>query len=114
MKKTMAVMMMLVTLALSLSASDRRNFWVLNSTGKTITSFSVAVHGSSAPWSENSLTYTLVNGQGRSLYFTDTDSACWYDFRVRYSDGTYQDYLQGRNLCTTHAVQFNAETNSAY
>jgi|SRR5579872_1525908 hypothetical protein len=113
-KKTLAVVMALTALALSSSATDRRNFWILNNTGRTMTSFSVAVHGSSAPWSENALTYTLTNGNGRSLYFTDNSSACVYDFRVYFNDGSYQDYLQGRNLCQTHAVQFNSDTNNAY
>jgi len=114
MKKTLAILAAMAALAISSSANDRRNFWVLNNTGKTMTSFYVAVHGTTAPWSDNTLSYTLSDGQGRSMYFTDNDSACVYDFRVRYADGTSQDYLQGRNLCQTHAVQFNSDTNSAF
>jgi len=115
MKRIRLVALGLLAMALYCNSADRRNFWVLNNTGRTITSFFVAAHGTDAPWGNDVLgTATLPDSLGTAVYFHDNQSSCMYDFRVGYSDGTHQDYLQGRNLCQVHAVQFNGNTNDAY
>jgi hypothetical protein len=115
MKKMIAVTMALLAGAMLSSSADRRNFWVLNNTGREITRFYVAIHGPGTSWSNDVLGQsTLPNSGGTIVYFTDNNASCMYDFRVTYSDGTHQDYLKGRNLCQTHAVQFNSDTNDGF
>jgi hypothetical protein len=116
MKKLLAVTLTLLAGAMLSSSADRRNFWVLNNTGREITRFYVAIHGSGTTWSSDVLgRSTLPNAGGTVVYFTDSNyNNCMYDFRVTYSDGSYDDYLKGRNLCQTHAVQFNSGTNDVF
>jgi hypothetical protein len=115
MKKILSVAAVLLTMTLCSNSADNRNFWILNNTGRTITSFYVAVHGVETPWGNDVLgNSTLSNSLGTAVYFHDMAAACVYDFRVGFSDGSHQDYLQGRNLCQTHAVEFNANSNNAY
>jgi hypothetical protein len=115
MKKLMALAIVLLAMSTRGNSADRRNFWLLNNTGRTITSFFVAVHGSEEPWGSDVLgTATLPTGVGTVVYFSDYNTSCMYDFRVGYSDGSHQDYLRGRNVCQSHAVQFNQATNDAY
>jgi hypothetical protein len=114
-KRILALAAVFLAVATTCSSADRRNFWLLNNTGRTITSFYVAVHGTDAPWGSDVLgTSTLSNAIGTVVYFRDFSTSCVYDFRVGYSDGTQQDYLLGRNLCEYRAVQFNATTNDVY
>jgi len=115
MKRMLLVTIALLAVVLCSQSADRRNFWVLNNTGRTITNFYISVHGSQNPWSSDVLgASTLSSSLGTMIFFYDSNTTCMYDFRVKYSDGTYQDYLRGRNLCQTHAVQFNSDTNDAY
>ncbi|MGO4882606.1 MAG: hypothetical protein ACLP59_17585 [Bryobacteraceae bacterium] len=114
-RTTLVAAVALLAVATCSSSADRRNFWLLNNTGRNITSFRVAVHGSSEAWGNDVLGEgTLVSAAGTVVYFLDYRTACVYDFRVGYADGTHQDYLLGRNLCTYHALQFNRATNDAY
>jgi hypothetical protein len=107
-----AAMMLFVATQVSRSA-DRRNFWLLNRTGYQITSVYLAAHGTNDSWGSNVLVdgSTLANGVGAFVYFSGPLNACNYDFRIGYSDGAQQDYLQGRNLCGARAIQFNVDTN---
>jgi hypothetical protein len=115
MKKILSVAIALLAVTLSASSSDHRNFWVLNNTGRTINSFYIATHGVQGSWGNDILgNASLSNSLGTAVFFHDAAASCVYDFRVQFSDGGYQDYLQGRNLCQTHAVEFNASTNNAY
>lgn len=109
-----------MTLCLGLGASqtaqqDRRNFWALNNTGKEIRSFYVSAH-SSDQWGDDILgRATLPDGMGTLIYFTSgVQTGCNFDFKLVYSDGTAQQYVQGRNVCEIHAVQYNPDTSEAF
>jgi len=115
MKRILAVAMVLLALAMCSSSADRRNFWILNNTGQAITRFYIAVHGSGQPWGNDVLgSATLPSALGTVIFFYDSNVNCVYDFRIGYADGTYLNYVQGRNLCQNHAVQFNQNTNDAF
>lgn len=95
-------------------SSDQRNFWLLNNTGYTVHGVYVSAH-TSTTWGSDVLgDATLAHGMGTVIYFYGARSTCVYDFRIVYSDGSTQDYLQGRNLCVSHAIQFNEHTNDAF
>jgi len=88
------------------AAADRRNFWLLNETGRTISEVHLAAHGSREPWGDDILVGAdLPNGLGTKIVFL-SGSACVTDFRVVYTDGTSEDYLEGRNLCVASAIEF--------
>ena len=116
MRKTIGFLTILTLFgAATLSSADRRNFWLLNNTGHKINSFYIAIHGTDESWGNDVLGAAAVpQALGTVIYFHDSNSRCVYDFRVGYADGTHQDYLQGRNLCDFHAVQFNDSTNNAF
>ena len=100
--------------AIGSSASDQRNFWLLNNTGYRISRVFVSAHISDS-WGYDVLgDATLSHGMGTVVYFYGGRSTCIYDFRIVYADGSHQDYLQGRNLCESHAIQFNERTNDAF
>jgi hypothetical protein len=91
--------------------SDRRNFWALNNTTKEIRNFYVSPH-SSDQWGDDVLgRATLPDGMGTLIYFTPgSQTGCVFDFKLVYSDGTAQQYVQGTNVCEIRAVQFNSDT----
>lgn len=110
------VPVMLVLLAIGVGAlksqtprPDNRNFWALNNTGKEITQFYVSPHGNSN-WLNNVLGRgTLPAEMGTVIYFpSNISTSCDFDFRLVYADGSSQTYMQGRNVCTIYAVQFDA------
>jgi hypothetical protein len=85
---------------------DARNFWLLNETGHTIREVHLAGHGSDEAWGDDILgDSNLPNGLGTKIIFTG-GSTCTFDFRIVYTDGSHEDYLQGRNLCRTSAIEF--------
>jgi hypothetical protein len=115
MKKMLFTAALLLAGAMTSTSADRRNFWLLNNTGRKINSVFIAAHGTDAPWGSDVLGNSAVpNGLGEVIYFLDNSSRCVYDFRIGYGDGTQEDYLQGRNLCQFHAIQFNSGTNDAF
>ena len=96
-------------------SADRRNFWFLNNTGREIYHVYIAPHSSYAVWGDDVLgRATLSHGMGTAILFYDDSFRCVYDFRIGYADGSRQDYTLGRNLCQTHALQFNESTNDAF
>lgn len=104
------MMVILGAVATSQSA-DRRNFWLLNNTGREIQQFLIAVHGTDEPWSSDVLGRdTLPSGVGVMINFTDNRTKCYYDFRLVF-DGLHQDYTEGRNLCVLRGVQFSRDTS---
>ena len=119
-KRVVLGVIVTMTLCLGLGASqtaqqDRRNFWALNNTGKEIRSFYVSSH-SSDQWGDDILgRATLPDGMGTLIYFTPgVQTGCNFDFKLVYSDGTAQQYVQGRNVCEIHAVQYNPDTSEAF
>ncbi len=95
-------------------AADRRDFWVLNQTGRVISEVHLAVHNErSSPWSDDILTDAdLPNGTGAKIFFF-RKGPCMMDFRIVYADGGSEDYTQGRNLCSASAVVFSGGVNDA-
>lgn len=106
------VAVLLITAPLVLNAQDRRNFWALNNTGKTIDQLYVSPHENSK-WGGDVLgSSTLANGMGTVISFRSVAySSCEMDFKLVFSDGSKATYLQGRNVCSLHAVQFNADNS---
>jgi hypothetical protein len=116
MKKLTMLAAMLLSIGTQVSRSaDRRNFWLLNNTGYTITRVYIAAHGTGDSWGEDVLgETTLPNSVGTKIYFSGSFNTCEYDFRIGYSNGAHQDYLRGRDLCSANAVQFNSDTNEQF
>jgi hypothetical protein len=87
---------------------DRRNFWLLNNTGQTISSFYVSPHESNH-WGVDVLgAEDLPNGIGAVISFSPgIRTSCVMDFKIVFNDGIEQSYRQGRNVCSLGAVQFN-------
>src|SRR5271165_904979 len=100
MKRTLLMITLLSLLGVAASnAADRRNFWMLNNTGRTISRFYVAAHGSGEAWGTDVFgDGSLSNSLGTLVHFWDNRSRCVYDFRVEFTDGTYQEYNRGRDL----------------
>jgi hypothetical protein len=114
-KKALILTALMLVATLSSQSADRRNFWLLNNTGRTIDRVYVAPHNANATWGEDVLGQaSLPNGIGTTIYFLDSSLRCFYDVRIVFSNGTHEDYLQGRNLCQIHAIQFNGGTNDAF
>jgi hypothetical protein len=97
------------------SSQNRANFWFLNNTGKTVTSFNVSPHASQS-WGGNVLGQaTLPYEVGVVIVFpADVHHVCMEDFRLVFADGSSQVYQQGMNVCQLHAVQFNAATADGF
>ena len=92
-------------------AQDRRNFWALNNTGKEISRFYVSPH-TTTDWEEDVLgTATLPYRLGVMIVFHGPRSTCYYDFKIVFSDGSYQIYNQGRDLCSNVAIHFGSDTS---
>lgn len=93
-----------------LQAQDQRNFWLLNNTGKHITEFYVSPHERFV-WGTDALGLSTLPDSRRTLIYFDPAwrSSCVMDFKLVFSDGTSQVYLQGRNVCQLTAVQFNSD-----
>jgi hypothetical protein len=107
-----ATFVLTLTTANVSGASDRRNFWALNNTGKEITDFYVSPHDAST-WGNNILPVSLPDGVGAVITFNSgIKTTCLMDFRLRYADGSEQLYLQGRDVCRFAAVQFNMTTST--
>lgn len=103
----------LCSLVSSGASADRRNFWLVNDTGRTINEVHIAAHGSDDAWSSDVLgSDTLPDGRGTKILVFG-GSNCIMDFRIVYADGSSEDYLQGRNLCKASAIQFYKGTNYA-
>src|SRR5271165_6619887 len=109
MKRTLLMITLLSLLGVAASnAADRRNFWMLNNTGRTISRFYVAAHGTGESWGNDVFgDGSLSNSLGAMIHFSDNRSRCVYDFRVVYTDGTQHEYNGGRNLCAISGLQFN-------
>jgi hypothetical protein len=115
MKKSLLVAMMCLLGVVSSPSADRRNFWLLNNTGRQINRVFIAAHGTETPWGDDVLGMaTLPAGLGTAIYFSDSSASCVYDLQIEYADGSHDEYTRGRNLCTSHAVQFNRSTNDAF
>jgi hypothetical protein len=100
----LAVIALVVLPAVISYGQDRRNFWALNNTGKTIREFYVSPH-ESGNWGRDTLGETqLGNGTGTLISFTGR-SSCVMDFKLVFTDGTDQTYEQG--VCLLGAVHFN-------
>lgn len=99
--------------SVSSHGQDRRNFWLLNNTGKKISSFYVSPHESES-WGKDILGQAeLPNGIGTIITFdSDVQTSCVMDFKIVFGDGSKQTYTTGRNVCTLGAVQFNRETST--
>jgi hypothetical protein len=89
--------------------ADRRNFWALNDTGKEIAQFYVSPHGN-PNWLNNVLGRGVLPAEtGVVIYFpSNISTGCTFDFKIVYSDGSAQTYMQGRNVCNLYAVSFEA------
>lgn len=114
--KKLALFAALLIVSTTLSASaDRRNFWMLNNTGRKIYSLYIAAHGTDDSWGSDVLKDIVIpHGAGSLIYFLDNSSRCVYDFRIEYDDDSYEDYVQGRNLCQFHAIQFSGGTSDGF
>jgi hypothetical protein len=115
MKKALLLPAILLIAGINSRSADRRNFWLLNNTGRKIERVYVTPHDTDAPWGSDILGDTeLPNGIGTTVRFLDNSSRCVYDIRIEFTDGSHEDYTQGRNLCEIHAIQFNGGTNDAF
>lgn len=108
----LALIALVMLLPTTSQSQDRRNFWLLNSTGKTISEFYVSPHESDN-WGQDILGRAeLPNGVGTLIVFTpNLQTSCVMDFKLVFNDGTRQIYDQGRNVCVLGAVQFNRRTS---
>lgn len=106
----LAVAVVLAALALPIGRVDargsNRDFWLLNETGRTITSVQLSPHGWNT-WANNVLAGTsLPPYTGSKVLFVYDVAMCSMDVRVGYANGKVETYSQGRNLCRTSAIQF--------
>jgi hypothetical protein len=98
--------------AVAAHAGDLRNFWFYNNTGKTVAVLSVSPH-ESRTWYPvpNS---TTPSGYRNGITFNpDFSSSCFFDFKLEYTDGTFQTYTQGRDLCIHPGVRFYPDESVA-
>lgn len=97
------------------SRQDRRDFWLLNITGKRISRFYVSPHDMDS-WGRDILGQAeLPNGLGTLIAFNSTvRTSCLMDFRLVFSDGTKQTYTQGRNVCKLSAIQFSQSASTPF
>jgi hypothetical protein len=98
-----------------LRAADQRDFWFLNNTGHQVDRVYVSAHESEY-WGDDVLgASALADGMGTVIVFSQNyRTSCTFDFRLVYHDGTVQTYRDGRNICSLHAVQFNAYSSQGF
>jgi hypothetical protein len=91
--------------AVAAHAADQRDFWIDNETGNTVAVFLVSPHGSTTWYPvPNS---TTRSGNRTTVNFNSSFSgSCFFDFKLEYTNGTYQSYTAGQNLCDTIGVRF--------
>jgi len=117
-KRVVLVLTVLLAIAVGVVKSqpqaNQANFWALNNTGKEVRNFFVSEHASTV-WGNDILgRATLPDGMGTVVYFpSNAKVGCVFDFKLVYADGSQQTYMQGRNVCTIFAVQFNADDSFA-
>ena len=94
---------------------SRANFWFLNNTGKTLNNLYVSPQRQNT-WGADVLgRATLPNEMGTLIVFPPAwRGVCHEDFKLVFSDGTYQTYSSGIDVCQLHALQFNADTVSGF
>ena len=90
---------------------SRANFWFLNNTGKELHNLYVSPHSQNA-WGQDVLgRATLPTEMGTLIIFPpEWRGVCHEDFKLVFSDGTFETYAQGIDVCQLHALQFNADT----
>ncbi len=90
---------------------SKANFWFLNATGKVLNNLYVSPHSQNV-WGNDVLgRATLADGLGTLIVFPPAwRGVCHEDFKLVFSDGTYQTYTSGIDVCQLHALQFNAST----
>jgi len=93
------------------NSQSRANFWFLNNTGKELHNLFVSPHSQNS-WGNDVLgRATLPDGMGTLIIFPPQwRGVCHEDFKLVFSDGTYQTYTQGIDVCQLHALQFEANT----
>jgi hypothetical protein len=112
-KRTVVVLLVLLAAGVGVVKStprpDQRNFWALNNTLKEIRELYVSPHDYKS-WGTDVLGRgVLPTAVGRVISFDSTGpTGCSFDFKLVFSDGTAQQYLQGRDVCSVIAIQFNA------
>jgi hypothetical protein len=96
-------------------SADRRDFWLLNHTGRTIERVYIAAHGTGESWGYDVLGQSTVGeGAGTRVFFPEHGFRCEYDFRIVFTGGGYADYTRGRDLCLLQAVEFDNDTNRVF
>lgn len=94
---------------------SRANFWFLNNTGKVLNNLYVSPQRQNT-WGADVLgRATLPDGMGTLIVFPPSwRGVCHEDFKLVFSDGTYQTYSSGIDVCQLHALQFNSDTVSGF
>jgi len=106
-----AILLVCVFPQQAIPQASKANFWFLNITGKTLQNLYVSPHSQNS-WGADVLgRATLPDGMGTLIVFPPAwRGVCHEDFKLVFSDGTSETYQQGIDVCTLHALQFNATT----
>jgi hypothetical protein len=93
-------------------AADRRDFCVSNNTDRTIYKLYVSPHDA-GDWQEDVLgEHVMRDGGSANISFGGSIQTCRYDFKLKFRDGSSQEYTDGTNLCAITSVQFNRHSIS--
>jgi len=87
---------------------DRRNFWVLNNSGHTISEFYVSPHEVDE-WGNNTLgNDALESGTGELIAWAGK-SSCSMDFKIVFDGDSVKYNNSGTNVCRIVAVLFTTD-----
>ena len=106
--KTLLIVTLLIAAVVLCAAASNRDFWVINYSGKAMTSMHLSVHGL-GDWYNFPLGSDRANGAQFKMNFYDDNAACVYDIRVTYDDGKVLGYTKGIDLCQWHTVEFDGD-----
>jgi len=109
---TIAVFTCVMSTALT-AQTRNRDFWALNYTGGTVVQLWVADHNSPYWGSEVLQGARLESGLGVYIHITGGGS-CFVDFKLVYSNGSTQEYRDGRDVCAVGGVEFGPSVSRGW
>jgi hypothetical protein len=114
---TLCAMLMVCVLPHRIDSQQaaNRNFWFLNNTGKEVHSVYVSPHESKT-WGADVLgRASLPTGVGTLIVFPASwKTSCSMDFKLVFDSGAEQLYQEGRDVCTLHALEFDAGSSTGF
>jgi hypothetical protein len=107
MKHLLLLIAVAFSIAGSVNAASREDFYFSNETSTTITGVYVAPHGTTESWGANCLSAVLYPGETTHLAWNAETGIRNWDIRVTYSTGVQAEFYGGFNLASIQHLVLN-------